>query len=1263
MSYSYSKLRSLVVASLLFSTVSVSATEFSVPPIEDTLLVSDNNITSAPNEVLVTFKEGVDVFDTNSSEEISPITNIVKGELDAFNTTFQSRLEERLGKDKFSAKAFLKLGAMHVKSDTNTTEELIEMFKSEEMSEYVEHVSANNMVALSATDDSYYNYLWSIENTAQEVNGETGTADADMDVAEAWNITKGDNDVIVAVLDTGVDYTHDDLRDNMWDGVTNHGYDFAGDDDGNNDDNPMPDEPYDDNGHYHGTHVAGTIGAVGDNGIGVSGVAQDVSIMALKVFRPNGYGYSSDILEALEYVADRVDDGENIVAVNASYGGSGGDQDDAINDAIKKLGDKGVVFCAAAGNEGKDIDAEPSYPASYDAENIISVAASDQNDALASFSNYGANSVDVAAPGTNILSTYPGNQYAYLQGTSMATPNVAGAVALLASAYPDSSVAERKAMLLDHVEKKSAFDGKMTTGGRININDALDNEPENITPTAEDDTITTAYETAVTIDVLANDSDENGDTLSITDTTTPADGSVTISDGKIVYTPNDGYEGSDSFDYTISDGELTTTATVTVTVEEKPNTAPVATDDTATTAYETAVSIDVLANDSDEDADALSITSTTTPSHGSVTINDGKVVYTPDDGYEGDDSFSYTISDGDLTSTANISVTVEEQPNTAPVALDDSITTAYETAVTIDVLANDSDEENDALTITDVSTPLHGSATIVDGKVVYTPDDAYEGEDTFSYTITDGEFVTTANVNVVVNAQKEDANLAPVAEDDVVTTVYETAVKIDVLNNDSDADNDALSISSTSSPENGSVVIESGAITYTPNDNFSGEDSFEYTITDGIAESTAKVTVTVGENPNVAPEAKDDTVETAYETAVTIDVLANDSDANEDSLSIVSTSTPSHGVVSISDGKVIYTPAEGYEGTDSFEYTISDGEEESTAKVSVTVGENPNLAPEAKDDTVTTAYETAVTIDVLANDSDVNEDSLSIVSTSTPSHGVVSISDGKIIYTPNEGYEGSDSFEYTITDGQEQSSATVIITVEEKPNTTPTANDDKVIVNYNESVSIAVLENDSDEDGDTLTIESYTQPTNGSVTQDGDKLVYTPTTNYSGDDSFTYSITDGEAIAIATVNVTVKEETQTIQLPIIGGDLGRDGGEEWEELDCTSHDVHFTTKEGNDVSIGLDQDSKLVGSIKVDDKESKVVIDLPDTTMKVDSNGETLIEFEGQDLTILMGDDGTITPTLPTAVVPKTELPVGTSLTVSGDLMKFVVPLSNEIKF
>jgi subtilisin family serine protease len=991
MSYSSSKLRSLVVASLLFGTVSVSAmasdTTISMP----TLGTEINVTTSAPNEVIVTFKEGVDVFDDSNKEALSPLANMVNGYLDGFNSTFKNRLEEGLGKEKFSAKGYKNLGAMHLKSDSKSADELITLFSSEAMQEYVKHVSKNNMVTLSSSNDSYYNKLWAIENTAQEVNNKTGTDDADMDVAEAWVKTKGDQDVIVAVLDTGVDYRHDDLKDNMWSGLVKHGYDFAGDDDGTNDDDPMPDEPYDEKGHYHGTHVAGTIGAVGDNSKGVSGVAQKVSIMALKVFRPNGYGYSNDIMEALDYVAERVDAGDNIVAINASYGGGGGSQDDATNDAIKKLGEKGVVFCAAAGNEGKDIDAEPTYPASYNAENIITVAASDQDDTLASFSNFGANSVDVAAPGTNILSTFPDNRYAYLQGTSMATPNVAGTIALLASEYPNSTVAERKAMILDNVEKKSAFKGKMTTGGRVNINDALEDEPKNTAPIAENDTATTDYETSVTIDVLANDSDEDGDTLTIKSVSESSNGTVEIKDGKVIYTPKDGFSGDDSFEYIISDGDKEVSATVTVTVNKK-----------------------------------------------------------------------------------------KEDPNVAPVAKEDSATTSYETSVTIDVLANDSDKDDD---------------------------------------------------------------------------------KLDII--------------STQTPENGTVIVEAGKIIYTPNEKFEGEDSFEYTISDGEDKSTAKVVVTVEEKPNSAPVVKEDSATTSYETAVTIDVLANDSDEDGDTLIIKSVSESSNGTVEIKDGKIIYTPNEKFEGKDSFEYKVSDGALTSTSSVTVVVGEKPNSAPVAKDDTAT--------------------------------------------------------------------------------------------ANYNESVTIEVLKNDSDEDGDTLTIDSFTEATNGTVSKEGENLVYTPKSDYSGEDEFTYTITDGEAQVTATVKIKVKEKSERIKLPIFDGGFGMgQSSDEWKEVDFSNHDIGFSTKKGNEVTMGLDKDNQLVGSVKVNGKESKLTINIPDASVKIDSDGATLIEFKGKEMSIVIGADGTIAPKLPAlkdAVLPKDALPLGTELTVSGDLMKFVLPLSKEIKF
>jgi len=878
--------------------------------------IEDINVTTnhAQNEIIVTLKEGM---------------SIPQDMLDSML---------KMGGEHQSSK-YEHANALFIRSTSFSSETLLELFQSEDMAQYVKSASFNYEYRPEESNDPYYEKLWAIENTAQEVNTETGTVDADMDVVEAWEKTKGNHDVVVAVLDTGIDYTHTDLADNMWDGNAYHGYDFAADDSGNNDSDPMPDEPYDENGHYHGTHVAGTIGAVGDNSTGVSGIAQNVSIMAVKIFRPNGTGYSSDILEGLDYVLEQIDNGVNVVAINASYGG-GGSQDDATNDAIKKLGDKGVVFCAAAGNDGKNIDNDPVYPASYDADNIIAIAASDQNDALASFSNYGVKTVDVAAPGTNILSTYPEDKYAYLNGTSMATPNVAGSIALIASMYPDSTVAERKAMILDHVDVKSTLQDKVATDGRININEALgtvEEEPINSAPDANADSATTAYNTEVTVDVVANDTDPEGDTLSVKSYTQPAHGTVTQTDSKLTYAPEDGFSGTDTFNYTVTDGALDDSTTVTITVDEKPNTAPDAKDDSATTAYNEAVTIDVLANDTDEENDELSLVSTTQPSHGTVEISNGKVIYTPEDNFSGIDTFTYTISDSNgAEDTATVNVTVEEEENTAPDAKDDSATTEYNTAVTIDVLANDIDE--DTLSIQSVTQATHGTVNQVDGKVTYTPDNGFSGTDTFNYTATDGELEDTAQVTVTV---KEAVNTAPKAEDDTAVTAYNTAVTVDVMSNDTDVDGDTLSIESYGQASHGTVSQVDGKLTYTPENGFSGIDTFTYTVTDGDLEDSATVTVTVNEEDakNTAPNANSDSATTKYNSAVTINVVSNDTDAEGDTLSIKSYTQPSHGSVSQVDSQLEYTPVDGFSGTDTFTYTVTDGELEDSATVTVTVQE------------------------------------------------------------------------------------------------------------------------------------------------------------------------------------------------------------------------------------------------------------------------------------------------------------------------------------
>ncbi|EKO3819499.1 tandem-95 repeat protein, partial [Vibrio harveyi] len=551
--------------------------------------------------------------------------------------------------------------------------------------------------------------------------------------------------------------------------------------------------------------------------------------------------------------------------------------------------------------------------------------------------------------------------------------------------------------------------------------------PINDAPVAVNDTVTTDEDTAVTIDVLANDSDPENDTLTITAASVPAEqGTVTIVDGKLVFTPAENFNGDATISYTTSDGELSDDATVAVTVNPV-NDAPVAVDDTVSTDEDTAVTIDVLANDSDPENDTLTITAASVPAEqGTVTIVDGKLVFTPAENFNGDATISYTISDGQLTDDATVAVTVNPV-NDAPVAVNDTVSTDEDTAVTIDVLANDSDPENDTLTITAASVPAEqGTVTIVDGKLVFTPAENFNGDATISYTISDGQLTDDATVAVTVNP----VNDAPVAVNDTVATDEDTAVTIDVLANDSDPENDTLTITAASVPaEQGTVTIVDGKLVFTPAENFNGDATISYTISDG--QLTDDVTVAVTVNPvNDAPVAVNDTVATDEDTAVTIDVLANDSDPENDQLTITNASVPAEqGTVAIVDGKLVFTPAENFNGDATISYTVSDGELTDDATVAVTV--NPvNDAPVAVNDTVATDEDTAVTIDVLANDSDPENDQLTITNASVPAEqGTVAIVDGKLVFTPAENFNGDATISYTISDGQLTNDATVAVTV------------------------------------------------------------------------------------------------------------------------------------------------------------------------------------------------------------------------------------------
>ncbi|MDM7922861.1 MAG: S8 family serine peptidase [Pyrinomonadaceae bacterium] len=323
---------------------------------------------------------------------------------------------------------------------------------------------------VASPNDPHFAEQWGLNNEGQ--NG--GKKRADIDALKAWATTQGSDEVVVAVLDTGVDYTHSDLVNNMWVrpdsiaaysdpqlGTFNDRYGF------NAQDNLA--DPMDDNGH--GTHCAGIIGAEGDNEIGIAGINFDVQIMPLKFLGRGGFGSTKDAIEAINYAIDRKQKGVNVRIISASWGST--QRSRALEDAIRAAGENGILFVAAAGNSSTDNDKRPHFPSNYDLPNVISVASLDNSDVLSSFSNFGAKTVHVAAPGRNIVSTWLKDSYREASGTSMATPHVAGIAALVIASEPDITVEKLRERIIKSVDNIDLLNGRVVSAGRINAAKAL----------------------------------------------------------------------------------------------------------------------------------------------------------------------------------------------------------------------------------------------------------------------------------------------------------------------------------------------------------------------------------------------------------------------------------------------------------------------------------------------------------------------------------------------------------------------------------------------------------------------------------------------------------------------------------------------------------------------------------------------------------------------------------------------------------------------
>ncbi|MFA5309024.1 MAG: Ig-like domain-containing protein, partial [Dehalococcoidales bacterium] len=655
----------------------------------------------------------------------------------------------------------------------------------------------------------------------------------------------------------------------------------------------------------------------------------------------------------------------------------------------------------------------------------------------------------------------------------------------------------------------------------------------NNAPVAANNNYSMVGNTSLTIAVpgiLANDTDEDGDTLMAVLAGIPSHGSLILnSDGSFNYTPTFRYSGTDTFTYKAYDGKsYSLSATVTITVNPAPNVAAVAANDAFTTNKDTALVVSapgVLTNDSDDNGDALTTILVSNVSHGALALNSsGAFVYNPASGYTGTDSFTYKANDGNTNSnTATVTITIFASSSSGTFGLssgdssweqDASVLDAMRfqntagtgTLYKLEVLVSDSsptgkirmgvyadnngvpgallldagevNAANGWVAISGLNLPVTKNAYYWLSFIMDSPNTVKDQNNQvvchywtwpeFNYGPLPSEFnlshcdangspyVMRATVNIgdvsSPGTPTPPVNTTPVAFNDAYSTNKDTTLTVSapgVLANDSDANGDTLTAALTGGVSHGTLSFNSnGSFTYSPASGYTGTDSFTYQAYDGTVNSnTATVTITINAPANTAPVAVNDTYNTNKDTALIVPapgVLANDTDANGDTLTTVLAGNVSHGTLALnSSGAFVYNPASGYTGTDSFTYKANDGKVNSnTVTVTITVNTPSNTAPVAVNDTYTLVESGVLTISipgVLANDNDANGDTMTAVLITDVSHCSLTLnSDGSFVYTSSEGYVGTDSFTYKVSDGSATSNTgTVTLIITAAPVTPP----------------------------------------------------------------------------------------------------------------------------------------------------------------------------------------------------------------------------------
>ncbi|MEQ9901464.1 retention module-containing protein, partial [Pectobacterium punjabense] len=765
-------------------------------------------------------------------------------------------------------------------------------------------------------------------------------------------------------------------------------------------------------------------------------------------------------------------------------------------------------------------------------------------------------------------------------------------------------------------------------GGTTTSTVSIGVSPVNDAPVTADQSIATDEDTPVSGTIVATDVD--GDTLSYTVNTQPANGTLTLdgATGQYTYTPGANFNGNDRFVVTVSDGNGGTT-TSTVSIGVRPvNDAPVTADQSIATDEDTPVSGTIVATD--VDGDTLSYTVGTPPANGTLTLNSatGAYTYTPGANFNGNDRFVVTVSDGNGgTTTSTVSIGVRPV-NDAPVTADQSIATDEDTPVSGTIVATDVD--GDTLSYTVGTPPANGTLTLngATGAYTYTPGANFNGNDRFVVTVSDGNGgTTTSTVSIGVRP----VNDAPVTADQSIVTDEDTPVSGAIVA--TDVDGDTLSYTVGTPPANGTLTLNgtTGAYTYTPGANFNGNDRFVVTVSDGNGGTTTS-TVSIGVRPvNDAPVTADQSIATDEDTPVSGTIVATDVDG--DTLSYSVSTQPQHGTLTLdgATGQYTYTPAQDYNGNDRFIVTVSDGNG-GTATSTVSIGVRPvNDAPVTADQSIATDEDTPVSGTIVATD--VDGDTLRYSVSTQPANGTLTLNGatGAYTYTPGANFNGNDRFVVTVSDGNGGTTTSTVSIGVRPVNDAPVTADQSIATDEDTPVSGTIVA--TDVDGDTLSYTVGTPPANGTLTLNGatGAYTYTPGANFNGNDRFVVTVSDGNGgTTTSTVSIGVR--------PV--------------------NDAPVTA----DQPIATDEDTPVSGTIVATDVDGDTLsytVGTPPANGTLTLNGATGAytytpgaNFNGNDrfiVTVSDGNGGTTTSTVSIGVRPVNDAPVTADQSIATD--------------